>query len=132
MNADFDKLRLLSYDGEAHGVRFHCGPAPYATGKMSLQITKLVPDGGKGAVDVYKGAADYLAEALNGRWTDRGKAYLLAPSRATLWRAAFLAGWDAEMDWRRGHYGRDAEAPMLITPDKKAVTLAEARRRLGV
>lgn len=110
----------LSYTGEAHGVRFTCAPARYAAGKMTLRLESLTDTGG------FKGAAHRLCDALNGRWSHRCCGYHLTPSRAILWRALFVAGWDAEIDWRNaGPYGT-REGPRLETPDGRSVTLSEA------
>ena len=108
-----------AYIGEAHGVRFTCSPASYAEGKMTLRLECLTDTGG------MKGAADRLAEALNGKWSNRCKGYHLAPSRALLWRALFVAGYDAELDCRGGHYSTK-EAPKIEAPDGRKLSLKEA------
>lgn len=114
----------LPYEGEAHGVRFSCTPADYAAGKMTLCLQSLTDTGG------FKGAAARLCDALNGRWSHRCHGYQLAPSRAVLWRALFVAGWDAGVDWRGGHYGT-SEGPKLESPDGRKVTLKEATAEIA-
>jgi hypothetical protein len=122
MTSHPDPRITASYEGEARGVRFACTPADYAQGKMAIRIEKV------GGSDGYKGAADRLLDALNARYVGRGHAYIISPSRAALWRALFVGGWDAEMDWRGcGAYGTK-DAPLLETPDRLKVTLAEAQR----
>ena len=113
-----EDLAPLSYEGKAHGVSFTCHPAPYAKGKMQIQLSKdaAISDG-------FKGAADRLLDALNATWRHRG-GFALAPSRATLWRKLFVAGWDASTDWR-GAWGI-SEPPQLHSPDGRAMTLKEA------
>jgi hypothetical protein len=115
-------LVILPFEGEAHGERFRCLRARCARGKCALTLEKITPDG-------FKGAGARLAEALNGRWTGRDRGYLLAPSRAALWRALFVAGWDAGMDWR-GSYGV-SEAPKLEAPDGRTMTLKEAAAEIA-
>ncbi len=112
---------LPSYSGHAHGVAFTCAPARYAKGKCSLHITADKSDG-------WKGPADRLLDALNANW-NRRSGYVIAPSRALLWRALFEAGWDAEMDWRHGHYATD-KAPLLVAPDGRKIPLREAAKEM--
>lgn len=115
-----EALAALSYQGTAHGVTFTCQPCNRPRDKMAIQIVGASPDG-------FKGPAQRLLDALNARWRHRG-GYALAPSRATLWRKLFIAGWDAEMDWR-GAYGH-TEAPKLEAPDGRKMTLREAEREI--
>lgn len=113
-------LAHLSYSGTARGVTFQCSPAR-AKGKMSIDLTRENSDG-------FKGVAHRLLDALNARWS-RQSGYVLSPTRATQWRALFVAGWDAEFDFR-GAYGHRTP-PMLESPDGRKVTLAEAVKEVG-
>ncbi len=107
------------FSGEARGVVFHSVAASYAAGKVTLRLRTLKPDG-------LKGPAGRLAEALNGRWTNRCKGYHLVPSRAAAWKLLFEAGWDAEMDWRGVATYGTREGPKFQSPDGRAVSLKEA------
>lgn len=78
------RLALLPHSFE--GAGFRCTPAKCANA-MALHLES----DGSG----MKTRAMWLAEALNGRWTGRDKAYLLSPRRAALWRRLYLAGFDA-------------------------------------
>lgn len=115
-------LSSFAFEGAARGVKFRCHPGNYAKGKMSLWLEKEKPDG-------FKGAADRLAEALNAKWNGRS-GYVIAPSRATLWRKLFVAGWDADMDWRGSAYGT-SEGPLLESPDGRRVTLQVAAKEFN-
>jgi hypothetical protein len=88
---------------------------------MSIDLTRENSDG-------FKGVAHRLLDALNARWS-RQSGYVLSPTRATQWRALFVAGWDAEFDFR-GAYGHRTP-PMLESPDGRKVTLAEAVKEVG-
>ena len=115
------KPEIPCYVGTHAGVDYRIGPARYANGKASIQLTKAKSDG-------FKGPAERLLDALNARWSRRC-GYIIAPSRATQWRALFLAGWDAGIDWR-GSCGCTTP-PLFESPSGENMTLAQALARIS-
>jgi hypothetical protein len=114
-------LHAFAFEGHHNGVKFVCRPASYAKGKMQLQYEK------DDKSDILKGPSGRLLDALNARYSHRS-GYILAPSRAVQWRDLFVAGWDAEIDWR-GCYG-SKKSPLFESPDGRKMPLKDALAEL--
>lgn len=104
----------LTYEGYHDGVTYSCRPARHGKGVV-LNLKRDQSDG-------WKDRAQWLAEALNGRWA-RGHqpGWRMSPSRAAQWKALFLAGWDAFVPM----YKSASHPPTFRLGDGPKLTLKE-------
>lgn len=114
-----------SRDGESFEIR----PARYAKGRYIVTITKERKDG-------WKGRADWLLEALGGRYTHRERGYHLSQKAAIDFALLFSAGFEAEWNLGRGTiYGSKGPEKFRLSrddawmPRKEAVKLAAIAAR---
>lgn len=75
-----------SQEGVIDGTPWHLSRARYAKGQFLVRHKSR---------DSWKSRGDRLAEALNGRYTHRERAYVLSPTKAKKWLELLQSGWDA-------------------------------------
>jgi hypothetical protein len=91
------------------------GKARYAKNSMALRAH----DGQEG----LKGRCARLAEALNGKWSNREKAYIMSESKARRFESLYAAGTDARLSFNSGCL--HSAQYELDCPEKKAARALE-------
>lgn len=91
-------------------------PARYAKKSMALRVHD--------SVQGMKGRASRLADALNGRWSNREHAYILSETKAAKFVALYESGRDAELHFLSSTNAVYVLQPGPAVPRRKSSTQA--------
>lgn len=86
--ATYPDLHWAHQEGQVDGRGWTSGPARYAKKSVSVRFER---------VDGYKGRGQYLMEAVNARFSNRERAYILSEAAFRRWGKLAHTGRDANI-----------------------------------